>query len=585
MSASLCAVEASGLQLRDYQRATIDAVLAPRAGVWRRLIVLATGAGKTICFARLLDEVLEAGESALVLAHREELLDQARAKLAMAAPTLSVELEQAESRAERRQTLFTAAGRRVVVGSVQTLRGRRLRSWSPESFRYLVVDEAHHATAPTYKDIFEHFGCLDPQRRVPLLGVTATARRSDKIGLGAIFQDIAHQVGMAELVKAGHLSRIHAFRLTSDVDLSDVAVVSGDFAAGELEEAVNVEARNQQIVAAYLRWGAGTKALVFCAGVAHAQAVADRFVEAGVASEAMWGAMEDEDRRAALGRFASGETRVLTNMNLLAEGYDEPSIGTIILARPTRSSLILTQQVGRGTRIAEGKSHVVVIDVRDVTVATKLESVATLAGLPPNWKEAQGEDVFAAAEALAAVPDELRDVTQSMDDVHRVSARLAALKEAYRQSSQRLAARLEAERIDLLAAVEVDPIVAENSQNAWHSPSPQHYRLAMVDVSYEIACDALGTWRVTRVALRDGAKVSSEVGTAVNTFAAFRLADSHVKREGQGRLVDRSAAWRDQPASEKQLSALRWKLRELPAGLTKGQASALLARVFREKAS
>lgn len=541
---------------------------------------MATGGGKTIVLAHLLDEVLAPGESALVLAHRQELLDQARDKLALAAPSLSVEVEQAERRADRGISFFTGGKRRVVVASVQTLRGKRLESWARDAFRYVVVDEAHHATAKSYQDVLTHFGCFDPARRVPCLGVTATARRSDKVGLGDVFQEISAEVGMAPLVKAGFLARLQAYRVTTDVELRGVKVVAGDFAAGELEERVNTDQRNHDIVAAHRKWANGVKALAFCAGVEHAKALAEDFVDAGVTAEAIWGAMPAEDRKETLARFKSGETLVLTNFSVLLEGYDEPSISCVILARPTKSSLLLTQMIGRGTRVHEGKPHLVVLDVRDITRETRIETVASLAGLPPAWKLAQGEDVFASSEALAELPEEARWRAGSAADIVSIANRAAAAKTAYRTAAERLAERMEAERVDLLAACEPDPVVKENSSFAWYATGPQSYAIALVGVRYAIQADALGAWNATRHE-RDVA--TQRLGSAQNEADAFALADASIRAEKQGFIADRKASWRKNLASEKQRTVISRAGIEIPGHLTSGQASVIIARIFQER--
>jgi len=207
------------IELRDYQEHTITALLKPPEDVTRSLAVLPTGSGKTIIFAALLDRVLRNGERALVLAHREELLTQARDKIAFAAPSLHVEIEQAASFASRTHptsSLFNDRERSVVVGSMQTLRGKRLKEWPADAFRIVILDEAHHATAGAYVDILTHFGCLDGLTR--LVGVTATPKRTDGIGLGAIFQEIAVEFGIRDMIRSGYLVPIRAWQVQTNID-------------------------------------------------------------------------------------------------------------------------------------------------------------------------------------------------------------------------------------------------------------------------------------------------------------------------------------------------------------------------------
>jgi superfamily II DNA or RNA helicase len=289
------------IELRDYQEKAVAALLEPPEEVTRSLAVLPTGSGKTIIFTALLDRILQSGERALVLAHREELLTQARDKIALVAPSLHVEIEQAASFASRTHPssfLFEDRERSVVVGSMQTLRGKRLKEWAPDAFRIIILDEAHHATSGAYIDILTHFGCLDGLTR--LVGVTVTPKRTDGIGLGAIFQEIAIEYGIRDMIRCGFLVPIRAWQVQTSIDLRSVKTTAGDYAVGELEEAVNNEKRNYEIVSAYEQYANGMQSVVFCAGVQHSRSVADIFTQRGIPAEPVWGDMGREARAEAL---------------------------------------------------------------------------------------------------------------------------------------------------------------------------------------------------------------------------------------------------------------------------------------------
>lgn len=213
--------------------------------------------------------MLKTGERALILAHREELLTQARDKLSHAAPSLHVEIEQAQKRASKHINGWTKnlrqIDRSVVVASIQTLRGKRLQSWKPDTFSCIVVDEAHHSTAGSYIDILKHFGCFDPERRTRLVGVTATPGRTDGVGLGAVYQEIAADWGIRELIKLGWLCPLTARRVTSEISLANVKTSHGDFVQADLERTIDVSSRNELIVGAYEEHAAGERTIVFAA--------------------------------------------------------------------------------------------------------------------------------------------------------------------------------------------------------------------------------------------------------------------------------------------------------------------------------
>jgi superfamily II DNA or RNA helicase len=311
---------ATALPLRPYQQQAIDAVEdALRRGVTRPLIVLPTGTGKTQVFASL---IARRGGSALVLAHRDELLRQAAEKIALADPTLGLGVGFVQ--AERDDT--TAP---VVVGSVQTLARQARLERLPRHFDTIVVDEAHRAGARSYRRILEHL-----QDSPLILGVTATPQRADG-RLGKVWQEIVFQRGIAEMIAAGYLADVRGVRVGLEaVDLDAVAQASGDFDPDALGDALEQAAAPAHVVAAYREHAEGRKTVVFVPTVALAHRMASVFRDAGIPAEAVDGTTALERRRATLHRFRGGETRVLVNVAVISEGYDEPSIACVIMATP-----------------------------------------------------------------------------------------------------------------------------------------------------------------------------------------------------------------------------------------------------------
>ena len=221
--------------LRPYQSEALNAVRDAYKADKRRVIVsLPTGTGKTVVFAHF-PRVLKMKKRLLVLAHREELLLQARDKFRSIDPELKAEIEQAGARA--------AADAKVVIASVPTLarNGARLARLHPDEFSIVVVDEAHHAVAPSYRRIFDHFGLFEPGVSRYLIGFTATPCRGDKQGLGEVFEEVCYARDMREMIACRYLCPITGWRIDTDLSLDNVKVRHGDFVESQLARVVNTE--------------------------------------------------------------------------------------------------------------------------------------------------------------------------------------------------------------------------------------------------------------------------------------------------------------------------------------------------------
>ena len=358
----------AALTLRPYQVEAIGAVeRALERGVRRQLLVLPTGTGKTACFSAL---IARRGGSALVLAHRDELLRQAAAKIAIADPTLGLGVG------------FVAAARDdvsapVVVGSVQTLARLSRLQRLPRQFDTVIVDEAHHASARSYRRILAH---LDPSPLI--LGVTATPQRSDGQLLGEIWEEIVYRRGIAEMIRAGYLADVRGVRVgLEQVDLDKVAQTGGDYQPDALGEALEQAAAPQHVLAAYQAHAADRTAVVFVPTVALAHHMASVFQAAGIPAEALDGTTPIEQRHAILARLQTGETPVLANVAVLTEGVDVPSVSCVVMATPTRSQVKYAQAVGRGLRTFPGKDDCLVIDVVGVSDRLDLQTLPRFFGL------------------------------------------------------------------------------------------------------------------------------------------------------------------------------------------------------------
>ncbi|HEY3352025.1 MAG TPA: DEAD/DEAH box helicase [Polyangia bacterium] len=539
------------MDLRPYQRECLTRLHARyRAGQRRLLVSLPTGTGKTVIFAQF-PRFFAMKRRLLVLAHREELLDQAVGKFQAVNPGLTVGVEQAGRRAGDAQ---------VVVASVPTLRGARLGALAPAEFYLVVVDEAHHAVAPSYRAIFDHFGLLEPGTPRMLVGFTATPRRGDRQPLGAVFEEIAYSKSLEEMIAAGFLCPITGYRVTSEVSLDAVRVRAGDFVESDLARAVNVTARNDLLLAAYRKLAPGRRCVAFCADVAHARSVAATFRDASIRAAAVYGAMPLAERRDTLARFHAGALDVVTNCNVLTEGFDEPRVDCIIMARPTRSLLLYAQMIGRGTRLAPRKDHLLVIDVVDNSRKHSLAGLARLFDLPEGL-DLRGADVLRTARELQALAARAPWV-----DLERLT------------SAGEIP--LAAERLELFR-FEPPEAIAGATGLAWVGDAGGGYRLGLPGGErFLVRPTLLGDHEV--LFQRPGAP-PQELARAPGAAAAVQEADRLVARRHPDalKLLAQDASWRGRPATEKQLAVLRARGIPAPATLTRGQASWMLAYALR----
>lgn len=331
------------MNLRPYQIAACDGIRKGWDEFSKQLAVLPTGAGKTIITAKLAMEIVGNGGRVLFLAHREELLSQAVEKFQIAAD-LSPELEKAQHRA--------SLDAPVVVASIQTMMSRAER-WPENHFDLVVVDEAHHVLAASYRKVLSRF-----EGHSFVLGITASPDRSDKRNLGTFFENIAYEVSLFDLIWQNYLSPIACKAIPIQIDLTGVRKIAGDYSDADLGDAVEPYLR--EVARAIREHASFRRTLVFLPLIRTSRAFADICREEGVDAHHVDG--NSEERRATLDAFASGKFDVLCNAMLLTEGYDCPEIDCVVILRPTQSRALYSQMVGRGTRIAEGKRELLLLD-------------------------------------------------------------------------------------------------------------------------------------------------------------------------------------------------------------------------------
>ena len=364
------------MNLRPYQRTAIDAIRERwDAGDPNALLVLATGLGKTVVFCTLGRELrMEGIGKTLVLAHRKELLDQAREKWLAVEPDAHVGIYQG-ARREFYADVICASVQScypdVVDGSGNVTRRGRINDLPLKDIGLVIVDECHHLAADTYRGLLTALREHNPN--AVMLGVTATPYRNDGKGLGEFYDRVAFRMGIGEGIEQGFLAALRGCRVELDIDLSQVKTSkrTGDFVESDLGNVMDTEQARREIVRAWQReMGPGTEAggrdgrftAAFTPTVESAQHLCQEFEDAGVSAVWVSGSMPKADRIRSLDAYQHGKARVIVNCAVLTEGWDAPHTSCVLIARPTQSIGMYAQMVGRGTRLYQGKADCVVMD-------------------------------------------------------------------------------------------------------------------------------------------------------------------------------------------------------------------------------
>lgn len=401
------------MELRPYQQEAREAIFEQwDGGVLKTLLVLPTGCGKTIVFAKVTEDCVRRGDRVLILAHRGELLEQAADKIRQSTG-LGCALEKAEE---------TCMGSwfRVVVGSVQTMmREKRLGQFPEDYFQTIIIDEAHHCISDSYQKVLNHFSSAK------ILGVTATPDRGDMRNLGSYFESLSYEYTLPKAIKEGYLSPIKALTIPLKIDMTGVGVQAGDFKASDISTALDPYL--QGIAQEMEKYCKDKKTVVFLPLVKTSQKFRDLLNAHGFRAAEVNG--DSQDRSEVLEAFDRGEYNVLCNSMLLTEGWDCPSVDCVVVLRPTKVRSLYCQMVGRGTRLSPGKDHLLLLDFlwhterhelchpaslicQDEEVAKKMTEHIEQAGCPVDIEEAEktaAEDVVAQREeALAKQLEEMK---------------------------------------------------------------------------------------------------------------------------------------------------------------------------------
>lgn len=365
-------------QLRDYQSEALNAVEAQWAeGINRPVIVLPTGAGKTVCFSGLIARAIEGlrkdNKRVLVLAHREELLEQAEAKIKAMVPDVWTTIVKG-SRGEKSHQFAD-----VVVASVQTL-ARPKRRASVDRIGLVIVDECHRYASRTYREVLDHYGCMD-ERATPTVGFTATLTRMDG-GLPDVWQSVAYSKKIHWMIKEGFLVAPVAKSIeVPGLNLASTRVTAGDLNTGDVAAALENSEAFTAIAESWNETAAERPTIVFMPNVETAEHAAEAFRRvAGTTAEVIAGTTGSRERKAVYTRFNSGETRVLVSCMVLTEGFDAPQTSCVVIGRPTLNPGLYIQMVGRGLRLhpESGKTDCLVLDIAGASLKHNLAGVNDL---------------------------------------------------------------------------------------------------------------------------------------------------------------------------------------------------------------
>lgn len=341
------AIDGSSLELKEHQKQALEALCKMRDNHETiALLYHATGTGKTVS---AVSDAISVGKRTLFIAHTHELVEQAYETFRRLWKGVSV---------GKYVDTIKQSDAYVVCGSVQSV-ALNLEQFKENDFGYIIIDEAHHASADTYRKVLAYF---KPEFT---LGLTATPERADDKNILDIFKNTAHKLDIQTAVEIGELVPVRCIRIHTNIDLTKVRFNSVQYNIRDLESKIFVPERNQLIVDTFMEYVSTRRTVIFCASVKHAEQIAEMIRYRGINAAAVSGIMKASERKEFLAKFQNGEIKALCACDLLNEGWDCSETEVLFMARPTMSKVLYTQQLGRGMRLSEGKDSLLVFDFVD----------------------------------------------------------------------------------------------------------------------------------------------------------------------------------------------------------------------------
>ena len=546
--------------LRPRQTVFIERTLAALRDHGNTLAVAPTGFGKTITLAAIVGRLLAGGGRALVLQHRQELVAQNVAKFEIINPAIPVSIVDATGK--------DFAGRAVFAMVPTLARPQTLAKLPPVDL--VVIDEAHHAAAETYRRIIDQAKTLNPEAMV--LGLTATPRRSDKLELREVFNGVADQVLLGEVIQSGHLVRPKTFVIDLGVqkDLLAVKRRAADFAPDEVDAIMNHRPINEAVVRHWLDKARDRQTVGFTSTVAHAVGLAEAFQAEGVRAAVVHGAMSDAERRDVLADYDAGRIQILSNCFVLGEGWDHPPTSCVLLLRPTSFKSTWIQMIGRGLRPLDPQFHPGQVKtdcmVLDFGISTILHGTLE-----------QQVDLDAKLVALGDHADGNGSLAERCPscgaEVPPSAVECPLCGEALIDDLARLL-NFELVEIDLF----------DRSNFAWTDTSAEQDGGRMVATGFESFAVVLRRrehWATIGGLLPQEGKRSAKIIAAGDRAVCLARADDFLNENESAETAQRSRAWTKQLPSDKQLAYLPATVRG--ADLTRYAASCHLAARFNRR--
>ncbi len=507
------------MNLRPYQLAAADAIFKEWQDNDSTLVVMPTGGGKTVLFADVIRRVFP--RRALVIAHREELIFQARDKI-QRVTGLNADVEMGEYRADG--GLFGSS--RVVVSTIQTQcsggdGGGRMSKFDPQRFGVLIIDEAHHATSPTYRRVIDYYR-TNPALKV--LGVTATPDRADEEALGQVFQSVAFDYEVLDAIHDGWLVPIEQQMVhVEGLDYSSIRTTAGDLNGGDLAAVMEAEKNLQQMASASLTIIGQRRALVFTASVKAAEMTAEIF-NRHRAEMAAWvcGKTDRDERRKVLADFAAGKIQVVCNCGVLTEGFDDPGVEVVIMGRPTKSRSLYSQMVGRSTRplpgVVDGPETA---DERKAAIAGSVKPsclVVDFVGNAGKHKLVTSADILGgkvSEEALElAMARTLKaggpvKMAEALDEAEAELQEQKRLAEAARRARLVATARFTTQTVDPFDVLHLDPVKPRGWDNVKQLTEKQRSLLAKQGINPDNLSFSQGKQLISEIFRRWDGKLCS----------------------------------------------------------------------------
>jgi len=567
------------MELRPYQRDCVDAIWkAVDEGEKLMIVVMATGLGKSVILADIPKVIKGRGGKTLIVAHREELLNQIKEKIELISPELKIGVEQAEKTAPPYSDVILAS-----VATIGRKDSKRLKKFNPNEIQCILLDESHRSVSDGFSNVLSYFGCNKKEGIKPdcpfVVGFTATPFRGDSVGLEKVFNKVVYTYDINTGIENGYLSDIRAYSIFTNHKLN-VGVRAGDFAINELSESVNNPIRNKLVVDSYKEICGGEKAICFTVDVQHTFDLCNQFRSSGFLAHPAHGGMPKDERHDVVDRFRNGDIQVLLNCSMYCEGFDAPETRAILMARPTKSKTLWQQCIGRGTRITPTKNEMKLLDFVDSCKRHRLVTSSSLIGLDEPLR-AKGQRIMKMKDKI----DELRNRHPNKDlskiDLENIDK--------------------EIEEINIFEMATLPPIIMENSKYKWVQYL-DGYKIFLGDNENgekrycEIRPNIVGTYEIHIYTMVKNPKERIEmdglyrkndsklVGSAPTDIDAIKMADSFIEQNmaSSKNLISQDARWNNDVATPKQVRFLtrNGHNKQDAEMLTKGQASNLISNII-----